>query len=71
VALEDDAEHVVDLALERFGAGMQLEERRYGGVIGGNLDPDADAAGLEVVDQPTTISKRSGSTPGQVGGRDG
>src|SRR6478736_2011807 len=41
VVVEDDAEHVVDLALHRLGAGIQVEQRRHLGVLAGHLDADA------------------------------
>src|SRR3546814_704371 len=40
VALEADAEHVVHLALHRLGAGVDLEQRRAGGVVFRHLDPE-------------------------------
>src|SRR5438270_8218349 len=43
MALEDDPEHVVDLALHGLGAGEELEERWQHGVGLGHLGPHPDA----------------------------
>jgi hypothetical protein len=40
---ERDAEHVVHLALHRLGAGIQVEQRGDGGVVGGHLHAQPDA----------------------------
>ena len=45
VAVEADAEHVEHLALQRLGAGVDVEQRRARRVVVGHLDPQPEPLG--------------------------
>src|SRR5215207_5985079 len=49
---ELDAVHVVDLALERLGARVHVEQRRAGRIVAGHLHPPAQALAAGVRQQP-------------------
>src|SRR5947207_9993067 len=52
VALEDDPEHVVDLALHRLAPGEQLKQRRQRRLEFWHLAPDADTLAVLPVERP-------------------
>ena len=64
MAFEDDAEHVVGLALEGLGPGILVEKRGQYGVVFGHLHPEADAGRSAWLINEVTTSNRCGSTPG-------
>src|SRR6478735_4505186 len=71
VAVEDDPEHVEDLALERLGAGVQPVGAGQRRLRGGDLDPEAQASPFAVVDQPDHDLEALGSDVAREGGAAG